>query len=318
MPNTNPKLRAFIYLHIAVFLWGFTAILGKLISYGSLDLVWHRMLLTAAIYFCIPVTWKYIKVMALKDIAIFFGIGAIVCAHWLTFYGSIKLGNSASVTLACLGTASFFSSILEPLITKKKFIYSEILLGILVVAGILLIYVSMPEPTDTEVNYSLAIITGICSAFLAALFTVLNKKNIHKTDPLALSALEMASGAILLTIVILSMGGTITVPQWNPSAGNYDVLWILILVILCTNLTFWLGSHSLKEMSAFTANLTVNLEPIYGIILGALIFAEHQFLNLWFYAGTLLILVSVFAQTAIEYRKRKREKENNSELIIRE
>jgi drug/metabolite transporter (DMT)-like permease len=318
MPNSNPKFRAFVYLHIAVFLWGFTAILGKLISYGSLDLVWHRMLLTAAIYFCIPVTWKYIKNMAFKDIAIFLGIGAIVCAHWLTFYGSIKLGNSASVTLACLGTASFFSSILEPLITKKKFIYSEILLGILVIAGIMLIYVSMPEPTDKEVNYSLAILTGICSAFLAALFTVLNKNNIHKTDPLALSALEMASGAILLTIVILSMGGPITIPQWNPDAGNYDILWILILVVLCTNLTFWLGSHSLKEMSAFTANLTVNLEPIYGIILGALIFAEHQFLNLWFYAGTLLILVSVFAQTAIEYRKRKREKENNSELIIRE
>ncbi len=318
MSQHNPKLRAFIYLHIAVFLWGFTAILGKLISYGSLDLVWHRMLLTAAIYFCIPATWKFIKKMSLKDIAIFFGIGAIVCAHWLTFYGSIKLGNSASVTLACLGTASFFSSILEPLITKKKFIYSEILLGILVIAGILLIYVSMPEPTDRNVNYSMAILTGVCSALLAALFTVLNKKNIHKTDPLALSALEMASGALLLSIVIIAIGGAITIPQWNPEQGIYDIAWILILVVLCTNLTFWLGSHSLKEMSAFTANLTVNLEPIYGIILGALIFAEHEFLNLWFYAGTSLILISVFAQTAIEYRKRKREKQSNEELLIRE
>jgi len=317
----NPRLNAFIYLHIAVFLWGFTAILGKLISYGSLQLVWHRMLLTAVVYFCIPSLWKHLRNMPAKNIAIFMGIGTIVCAHWLTFYGSIKLGNSASITLACLGSVSFFSSLLEPLITKQPFKKSEIFLGILVVAGILLVYKALPhQSTDKSINYSAAILSGIVSAFLAALFTVLNKKNIHKTDPLALSALEMLSGAILLSVVVwlfATAQGPIW-PQWSPESGNYDLLWMLILVVLCTNLTFWLGSHALKELSAFTANLTVNLEPVYGIILGAVIFKEHENLNLYFYAGALLILISVFAQTFFDYYKRKTNPEQNVEVLIRE
>ncbi len=167
----NPRLNAFIYLHIAVFLWGFTAILGKLISYGSIQLVWHRMLLTALVYFCIPALWKHLSKMRAKDMAVFMGIGVIVCAHWLTFYGSIKLGNSASITLACLGSASFFSALLEPLITKQPFKKVEVFLGILVVGGILLVYKALPHnSTNIKINYPAAIISGVASAFLAALY----------------------------------------------------------------------------------------------------------------------------------------------------
>lgn len=256
-----------------------------------------------------------------RQIAIFMGIGIIVCAHWLTFYGSIKLGNSASITLACLGSASFFSSLLEPWLTRKPFKKTEILLGILVVAGILLVYAALPhKTTNIAINYTAAIVSGILSAFLAALFTVLNKINIHKTDPLALSALEMLSGAALLTVVVLIFppANGLSMPQWLPSQGNYDVLWMLLLVVFCTNLTFWLGSHALKELSAFTANLTVNLEPIYGIALGAVIFHEHEKLNLWFYAGAILILISVFVQSFFDYYKRKTNTGSNSEVLIRE
>lgn len=315
----NLRLKAFIYLHIAVFLWGFTAILGKLISYGSLELVWHRMLLTAAVYFMIPALWTGLRKTSPKDMLIFAGIGTIVCAHWLTFYGSIKLGDSASITLACLGTASFFSAILEPLISKKPFKTVEIFLGVLVVAGILMIYRSMPEEAAAGADYTMAIITGVVSAFLAALFTVLNKVNIHRTTPLTLSALEMLSGAIILTVVVLLWPGfEFSIPQWDPAAGNYDLMWILLLVVVCTNLTFYLGSHSLQQLSAFTANLTVNLEPVYGIVLGAVIFHEHEQLNLWFYAGALLILISVFVQSFVEFYKRRKNKSDNIELVIRE
>jgi len=314
----NLRLKALLYLHIAVFLWGFTAILGKAISYSSFLLVWHRMALTALVYFCIPFVWKSLFKMSFKQISIFLGIGLLVCAHWLTFYGSIKLGNSASITLACLGSASFFSAILEPLLNKAPFRPIEIFLGMLVLGGILLIYYATPTQSTEGVNYSMAILSGVVSAFLAALFTVLNKKNIHKTETLTLSALEMLSGAIVLTILVpfIVDSNTALWPKFDPAIGNYDLVWIVLLVVVCTNLTFYLGAHALRELSAFTANLTVNLEPIYGIVLGAIIFHENQQLNIWFYLGASLILLTVFIQTFLNYRSRK--KEEALELVVRE
>lgn len=314
----HPRVKALFFLHTAVFLWGFTAILGKAISYNSFLLVWHRMSLTAIVYFCIPFVWRSLRKMSLRDISLFMGIGLLVCAHWLTFYGSIKLGNSASITLACLGSASFFSAILEPLINKVPFRPIEIVLGMLVIGGILLIYFATPQQTGVGINYPMAIITGVISAFLAALFTVLNKKNINKTDTLTLSALEMLSGALVLSLLVpfLTDSQAALWPKFDPANHNYDLVWILILVVVCTNLTFYLGAYALRELSAFTSNLTVNLEPIYGIILGAIIFKENNQLNIWFYIGAMLILLSVFIQTFIDYRRRK--KEAALELVVRE
>lgn len=295
----NSRLKALLLLHFTVFLWGFTAILGKAISYSSFLLVWHRMCLTALVYFCIPAVWRSVRKMPLGQIATLMGIGLVVCAHWLAFYGSIKLGNSASITLACLGSASFFAAILEPLLNRTPFRPVEIILGMLVLAGILLIYHAMPTTTGAEINYPLAIATGVFSAFLAALFTVLNKRAVHKTETLTLSALEMLAGAIALSLLVpfFAAGTAPLLPRLDPAHGNYDLLWLLILVLVCTNLTFYLGTHALRELSAFTANLTVNLEPVYGIILGAVIFHENRQLNLWFYLGTSLILLAIVIQT---------------------
>jgi drug/metabolite transporter (DMT)-like permease len=295
----SPRLNALLLLHLTVFLWGFTAILGKAISYGSFLLVWHRMCLTALVYFCIPAVWRSVRKMPLRQIAALMGIGLVVCIHWLSFYGSIKLGNSASITLACLGSASFFAAILEPLLNKTPFRPVEIVLGLLVLAGILLIYHAMPASSGPDLHYPLAIAAGVFSAFLAALFTVLNKRAVHKTETLTLSALEMLSGAIVLSLLVpfLAGSGVDLLPRFAPAQGNYDLLWLLILVLVCTNLTFYMGTHALRELSAFTANLTVNLEPVYGIVLGVLIFHENQQLNLWFYLGTALILLAVLVQT---------------------
>jgi drug/metabolite transporter (DMT)-like permease len=306
----KPRVKALTFLHVAVFLWGFTAILGKLISYDSLNLVWHRMLITAAVYFCIPAVWKGVSGLSRKDWLIFLGIGVIVALHWLTFYGSIKLGNSASVTLACLGSASFFSALLDPLINRKPFNTRELLLGLLVVCGILIIHRSFQSQDGVKTQYTLAIITGIVSAALAALFTALNKRNIDRASSLSISAIEMLAGAVLLSVLfpLMADASAVWVPDYNPESGNYDLLWVLLLSLVCTNLTFYLGTFALKEISAFTANLSVNLEPIYGIVLGALIFKEHTALNLEFYLGAAMILVSVFLQTFLEYRQRK----NNS------
>ena len=305
----NPRLKALTYLHIAVFLWGFTAILGKLISYDSLNLVWHRMLITAAVYFCIPAVWKGVSALSRKDILIFMGIGVIVAMHWLTFYGSIKLGNSASVTLACLGSASFFSAVLDPLINRKPFRMRELLLGLLVIAGILIINYALDTDKTESHHYSAAILTGIISAALAALFTTLNKKHIERASSLSISAIEMLSGALLLSLVfpMLADSNATWIPEFNPQNGQYDLVWILILAIVCTNLTFYLGTFALQELSAFTANLSVNLEPIYGIVLGAIIFNEHDALGVQFYLGASLILISVFIQSFLEFRLRKKQ-----------
>ncbi len=316
--NTTPRTKAFIALHSAVFLWGFTAILGKLISYGSLYLVWHRMAITAAIYLLIPAVWKQLKFLSLKTTLNFAGIGLIVCAHWITFYGSIKLGNSVSITLACLGSASFFAAIIEPTILRKPYSLRDILMGLIVMLGIVLIYFSLPvQPAATaaqpNLSYGWAIITGIVSAALAATFTTLNKKHITTAPTLAISTIEMMSGAIFLSLIILlfPMGDYQAFPALNMDAlnlqnlrtGPWDFIWIGLLALLCTNLTFYLGTYALKQLSAFTANLTVNLEPIYGIVLGALIFKENEDLNLWFYLGTSLILGAIFTQAYLSSKE---------------
>ncbi len=300
------KGNALLALHIAVFIWGFTAILGKLISYNSFTLVWHRMLITALVYLLIPSVWRQLTVLPLNTIKIFLGIGLIVCGHWLTFYGSIKLGNSVSITLACLGSASFFAAIIEPVVMKIPFSKQHIALGVIVMLGILLIYTSLPQPKVQGVSNGLAIISGLLSAFLAAIFTILNKQHINKAPALAISTLEMISGAILLTAILPFIAENpcyfwpsvdIHLLSLNTlSTGEWDGIWVLVLALVCTNLTFYLGTYSLQYLSAFTCNLTVNLEPIYGIILGALIFHENESLNSYFYIGASIIVLAIFAQ----------------------
>ncbi|MFN5889235.1 MAG: DMT family transporter [Bacteroidota bacterium] len=317
----SPRIKALLALHFAVFLWGFTAILGKLITSNSFVLVWQRMTITAAVYLCLPPVWKHLKSMSINQILKFSGIGIIVLSHWITFYGSIKLGNSVSVTLACLGSASFFAAVIEPLLLNQPFSKRNLMMGLIVVLGIFVIYFSLATPENTPstkhsittTNYTLAIITGLISAALAATFTSLNKKFINNGHPLAISVIEMFSGALLLTIGFLLFNpSSLLFPDFhlgeltlkNVASGPWDLIWILILAVLCTNLTFYLGTYSLQQLSAFTSNLTVNLEPIYGIILGAIFFKENQQLGLQFYLGASLILGAIFTQAYLSYKEK--------------
>ncbi len=311
--NQSNNFKALLFLHIAVFLWGFTAILGKLISYDSLTLVWHRMSFAAIAYLIFPVVWKHLKTISKRTFFTFFGIGIIVCAHWLTFYGSIKYGNSVSITLACLGSASFFAAIIEPIVLKSSFVKKDIIIGLIVIVGVLFISLSLPENNNSRISYPWAIGTGIISAALAALFTTLNKKHINSLHPMAISAIEMIAGAVILTLIVplvvkdIQWFPPIDLSHFDPNKlqnGSLDLIWVLILSIFCTNLTFYLGTFSLKYLSAFTANLTVNLEPIYGIILGIFIFHENNDLNLHFYIGTVIIIAAIFANPILSLRKK--------------
>lgn len=311
-------LKAQLFIHISVFLWGFTAILGKLISYDSITLVWQRMSLTALVYLLIPRTWKLLKNTSKKTWLKLMGIGSIVCAHWLTFYGSIKLGNSVSVTLACLGSASFFTSVIEPVIMKKKWALSEITSGVIVIFGVVFISLSLPNGSSESQSYPAAIAMGVLSAALAALFSTLNKRYIDDADPLTISTVEMLSGGLVLTLFLTLTNPTeiLQIPSlnwelfdWNDlQNGAIDLVWIVLLAVLCTNLTFYLATIALKQLTAFTTNLTVNLEPVYGIVLGILIFRENQDLNYKFYIGTLIILGAIFSNIIIKRRIRTRNK----------
>jgi len=324
----SKRTMALAACHFTVMLWGITAILGKLITYSSFPLVWHRMFITAVVYLMIPSFWIGVKTVPWRQIGIYLGIGVLISFHWILFYGSIKFGDSASIALACLGSTGFFSSFVEPLILKSKFSIQNTLLGCMVIVGILLIYFSLPGPDESGTTASqgggisasgerLAVITGVASALLASIFTVLNKMNVDEAPTIVMATLEMTAGAIFLTFLVPILYGkeTIWYPQFNPydlslatiRLGPWDLIWVLILAVFCTNLTFYLSNWSLSHVSAFTATLIWNLEPIYGIILGALIFHENKDLNNLFYIGTTVIVCAIFLGPIIQYFQDRRE-----------
>jgi drug/metabolite transporter (DMT)-like permease len=306
--------KAYFQLHLAVFIFGFTAILGKLIQADHFTLVWHRMWLAALGFFFVPGFVKSLKKTSPKHLIQLVGIGVLVALHWLSFYGSIKIGNSASLTLGCFGLTSAFTSVLEPIIYRKRFVVLDVLLGLLALLGIGIIAFFAPDNSDAGGNYTLAIIVGVVSTFLAALFSTLNSTLTNTIDTKVMSFAELGGGFVFLTIILIAGFGIPDVldtntfkmiPLSDPQGflGRYaDIVWIILLAIVCTNIAFVLNLNAMKKLSAFTANLAINLEPVYGIILAALFFNEHQFLNWQFYIGASVILLSVIIHSFLKYR----------------
>lgn len=275
--------KAYLELHLAVFLFGFTAILGKVISLSELPLVWYRLLLTCPGLLLILVFTKRSVKLPIREIGKLAGIGILVSLHWLTFYGSIKASN-ASVTLSCLAATTLFTSLLEPLITGRKFRWYEAGIGLFIILGIYLIF-------TFQQMFVTGILLGLLSAFLAALFSVLNKKLISSRDTYVVTFYELTSGLLFLSLLIPIYYWNTPEMTWTPT--GVDWLWLTILAWLCTVLAYTLSLNSLRYISAFTSNLTINLEPIYGIILAWLLLNEHEQLHVGFYWGTGIILASV-------------------------
>ncbi len=300
MEKKSSKNKAYIQLHIAVFLFGFTAILGKLISLNEVAMVWNRLWIGILGLVFIPGVLKGILLITKKNLLKFVGIGVLVALHWLTFYGSIKIGQSASVTLACLATASLFTSVLEPLITRSKFEWIELLLGVIVILGIYLL-------SGIGESYYSAIIIGIISAFLAALFSTLNKKYIAGQNTLSVTTIELTSGFLFISIAYPFINMFLPQTQWMPIGTDW--VWLIILGLLCTSLAFALAIHSLKELSAFISNLSINLEPVYGILLAIWLLNEDTILNFNFYLGTSIILLAVVLHPIFtKYKNKKNAK----------
>jgi drug/metabolite transporter (DMT)-like permease len=293
-----PKSVAYFQIHTAVLLFGITAILGKLIVFDELAIVWHRLWISVIGLLFFPGVLLGIIKMPKADLLKFVGIGVLVCIHWLTFYGCIKMADSSSIALACLATSTLFVSILEPLITKSRFQSVEVILGILVIVGLLLIL-------NIGSTYYAAIGVGLISAFFAALFSVLNKKHLKNHNTLSVSIIELFSGFLFLSIVIPIYEGGFDLEVYSLFRDDlyathslfglhiHSFIYLLVLGLFCTSLAYALALSSLRVLSAFTTNLSINLEPVYGILMAAWIFQENKDLNLWFYVGTGIILMSV-------------------------
>ena len=289
--------RAYLELHIAVFLWGFTAILGDLIQMSALMLVWWRVLITSISMLFFVKGGKALLKLPRKTILQFALAGALTGLHWLTFFGAIKLSN-ASITLVCMATTAFFTSIIEPIILKTKFKYWEIFLGFLVVPGMALVVESVDVAMHT------GIWVGLLSAFLASLFGTLNKKWIHNAEPFSITFIEMSSAWLVLCLLIPFFIDFNNLGNLIPSLNDFGLL--LILALGCTTFTWILALRSLKHLTAFASSLTVNLEPVYGIFLAWIILEEYKELSPGFYLGVALILAVVFSYPFVE-RKMKNE-----------
>ena len=277
--------RSYLILHLCVFIWGFTAILGKLMSLEALPLVWWRVALSSIILFFV-VGRSSRALPSRASILRLMGIGALIGMHWLSFYQAVKWSN-ASIGVAAFGTVSFFSAMVEPLVFGRRFVWYELLLGLFIIPGIWLI------SGDLDIQMQKGLAVGIFSAFLGALFTALNKREVdtHAHAPFTMTFYEMvgATAAASLALLLVQYDVKAMIPQ------PLDWLWLLILVVVCTLLTNYLVLGIMRHVTAFTVNLVTNLEPIYGIALAILIFREDRELPSNFYLGAALILSAVLS-----------------------
>lgn len=292
MPNDN--LKSYLQLHLIVFIWGFTAILGALISLDALPLVWFRMSL-AVVFIALYVYFKKIPLrIPLRTVVGLLIAGLVIALHWLTFFMAIKVSN-VSVTLACISTGAFFTALLEPLFYKKKVVWYEVLFGVIVVIGLGIIF-------KVETKYVEGIALALTSAFLSATFSIINGTFAKTYNPSLISFYEIAGGVLFLSLFLLCTGGfpadffVLTASDWG---------WLLLLSSICTAYAFIGSVKVMKFISPYTVMLTINLEPVYGITLAVLFFPGKEKMSFEFYIGALVILSTVIMNVIIKNYKRK-------------
>jgi drug/metabolite transporter (DMT)-like permease len=280
--------KALLQLHVFVFLAGLTGPLGFLIKLNGLVLVFYRILMTVIILLILTFFRKNIQSYNLKTKLSLLGTGAIIALHWVCFYQSIKLAN-VSIALVCFSSTSLFSSLIEPLWKHAKIQWSEILIGALSLLGILLIF-------HFDTQFRMGIIVGLFSALFAAIFSIINKQFTNHIDVQTIQSYEMTGGLLFLFPFVLLVGFNTGFSPIGLVPTSMDWFWLSILAIACTVWSTHLMLSSLKHISAFTLNVTLNLEPVYGIILAFILFKEQKQLGLSFYAGIICIIISVFIQ----------------------
>lgn len=289
------NLKHFLNLHLLVFIWGFTAILGALISIDSVPLVWYRMLIASIlvlVYFIIR--RKSLKIPP-KAILKFLIGGILIAVHWIAFFKAIKIAN-VSIALVAMSTGALFTSLLEPLFFKRKLIILELLFGLIVISGLALIF-------NVEGEYTLGIIWALFAAFLSALFSVLNGLYIRQYEGEVISFYQLLFGVGFITVYILATTG-FNIKDFTLTSS--DFLYLFILSSICTAYAFIVSVKIMKFLTPYTVMLTINLEPVYGIILAVIIFGEKESMSLEFYIGAIIILLTVIVNGIIKNKKSRK------------
>jgi len=288
----SPANKALLQIHFCVVLWGFTAILGKLITLPALALVWWRMLIVVAVLAPLPRVWRAILALPPRTTLTFAAIGVVVALHWLSFYGAIKLAN-ASVAATCMAVGPIFMALVEPWVVGRRFDPRELAIGIAAVPGVALV------AGGTPAGMRIGIVVGIASTLLVALFGSLNKRYVEHADPFAMTAIELAAGTVFLSLVAAAL------PHAGfdlPRPGMRDAVYLALLAIGCTLVPFVLSLVALKHTSAFSAQLAVSLEPVYAIVLAIVLLGEQRELDPPFYFGVAIILATVLAHALMRGR----------------
>jgi drug/metabolite transporter (DMT)-like permease len=279
--------RAFIQLHLAVFIAGFTGVLGRLITLNEAILVWYRMAITCFVLWMAVLFKKRGLPVYRRQILQASSVGVILALHWVTFYAGIKI-STVSTALVCLSSMGFFTAILEPLMLHKKFDLVEILLGLLVIAGISIVFHFDPK-------YKMGIVISLLSALLASIFPILNRQILQKMDPVSATRWQLSGGLIFLTVLLPVYLAFYPGQRLMPSLSDFG--WLLVLAILCTVIGFELFMKALQKIDAFTVNLSYNLEPIYGVAMAFIIYREDKDVGPGFYYGFALIITAVILQS---------------------
>lgn len=291
----NDNLKSYFHLHFIVFIWGFTAVLGALITLDAMPLVWYRMLLAVG-FIAIYIWYKKIPMKVPRKTLIgFLFAGLIIALHWFTFFKAIKVSN-ISVTLACLSTGAFFTSFLEPLFYGRKVIWYEVLFGLIVVLGLYIIF-------NVEGNYIYGILLALSSAFLSALFSVINGKYAKEHNPTVISFYELVGGVLFFSVSLL-FTNSFNVAFFEVSASDW--MYLAVLSSFCTAYAFIASVKVMRFLSPYTVMLTINLEPIYGIILAVIVFQEKEKMSTDFYIGALIILSTVILNGLVKYFKKEK------------
>ncbi|MDT0552661.1 DMT family transporter [Urechidicola vernalis] len=286
------RLKNYLHLHFIIFIWGFTAILGALISIDAIPLVWYRMLLASFfLILFILLTKKNLKIDNRTLLKFIFG-GVVIALHWITFFLAIKSSN-VSIALITMSTGAFFASLIEPIFFKRRLSKLELFLGLIVVVGLYIIF-------QVEGDYLLGIIYGLISSFLSAVFSVANGLYVKKNNPIIISFYQLFFGTLFITLLLFFT---------NQFSGEFfkvstnDWIYLIILGSVCTAYAFSSSVKVMKVLSPYTVMLSINLEPIYGIILALIIFGDSEKMSSKFYIGALIILLSVILNGLVKNRK---------------
>jgi drug/metabolite transporter (DMT)-like permease len=298
--------QSYLYLHISILLWGFTGVFARAIDLTEGVLVWYRIVLTSLCWLLIAMITKRVSLLPLKEALRLSFVGLLVAVHWLFFYGSIKYAN-ISVGMSCLAMIAVFSSVLEPLLTSRRFQWYELGLAAFAAAGMFLIF-------EFNVQYRTGVMLGLVSAFLGSFFTIQNKLLMAKYNSETVTTYELCSGAVYLTMLMPLYLWLFPTNKYLPDQNDW--FFLCIFTVVCTVIPFNLSMKALKNISAFTANLSINMEPVYGIFLAFIFYDEQKELHPGFFAGTIIILLSVVIYMLLKFRQYRKRTDEKAEDVI--